>query len=234
MKLAIIDTACANLASLKFALDRMGFESVITSEINELERADKLFLPGVGTAAKAMASLKEKNLVSFLQSTQKPLLGICLGMQILGRFSQELSQKTLGIMDFETLKFKEKRGFTLPHMGWNDVKIVAESEFKGEALNLNDKLGAQNKAQPNKESQNKEFKANNNNASALFKGLDGAYFYFVHSYCVPLNAFSLAKCEYSEVFSAALNYNNFYGVQFHPERSGEAGELLLRNFIKEI
>ena len=97
-------------------------------------------------------------------------------------------------MPFEVRKFKERAGFTLPHMGWNDISILREN--------------------------------------ALFTGLNGAYFYFVHSFCVALSEFTLAECEYCEPFSAALMKDNFFGVQFHPERSGEAGELLLQNFVK--
>ncbi|MBS4407359.1 imidazole glycerol phosphate synthase subunit HisH [Campylobacter vulpis] len=191
MKLYIIDTACANLASLKFSLERLGFKTEISRDLKELEKADKLFLPGVGTAATAMRNLNEFKLCEFIKNTQKPLLGICLGLQILGELSEELEQKTLGIMPFKTLKFEVKEDFSLPHMGWNEV----ESE------------------------------------NELFKGLNGAYFYFVHSYCVGLNDYTIATCEYSKLFSAAVKKGNFYGVQFHPERSGEAGELLLKNFI---
>ena len=192
MKLGIINTACANLASLEFALKRLDFSVFISDNIKELEKADKLFLPGVGTAYKAMLSLEQKRLVDFIKNTKKPLLGICLGMQILGEFSQELNQKTLGIMSFETLKFSQKEGFSLPHMGWNDVT----------------------------------------SSHALFKGLNGAFFYFVHSYCVKQSEDKIATCTYSENFIASIAKNNFYGVQFHPERSGEAGEMLLRNFVK--
>ncbi|CAG9469279.1 imidazole glycerol phosphate synthase subunit HisH [Campylobacter upsaliensis] len=191
MKLYIIDTACANLASLKFSLERLAYKAEISRDLKELEKADKLFLPGVGTAATAMRNLEKFGLCEFIKSTQKPLLGICLGMQILGDFSEELEQKTLGIMPFKTLKFEEKEGFSLPHMGWNEIK----------------------------------------SEDTLFKGLNGAYFYFVHSYCVGLNDYTIATCEYSKPFSAAVKKGNFYGVQFHPERSGEAGELLLKNFI---
>ncbi|EAH6025315.1 imidazole glycerol phosphate synthase subunit HisH [Campylobacter upsaliensis] len=191
MKLYIIDTACANLASLKFSLERLAYKAEISRDLKELEKADKLFLPGVGTAATAMRNLEKFGLCEFIKSTQKPLLGICLGMQILGDFSEELEQKTLGIMPFKILKFEEKEGFSLPHMGWNEIK----------------------------------------SEDTLFKGLNGAYFYFVHSYCVGLNDYTIATCEYSKPFSAAVKKGNFYGVQFHPERSGEAGELLLKNFI---
>ncbi|EAH6236356.1 imidazole glycerol phosphate synthase subunit HisH [Campylobacter upsaliensis] len=191
MKLYIIDTACANLASLKFSLERLAYKAEISRDLKELEKADKLFLPGVGTAATAMKNLEKFGLCEFIKSTQKPLLGICLGMQILGDFSEELEQKTLGIMPFKTLKFEEKEGFSLPHMGWNEIK----------------------------------------SEDTLFKGLNEAYFYFVHSYCVGLNDYTIATCEYSKPFSAAVKKGNFYGVQFHPERSGEAGELLLKNFI---
>lgn len=193
MRLAIIDTKCANLASLRVALDRLGFDAFISSEQAELEKADKLFLPGVGTAQKAMMNLENLGLCDFVRGTKKPLLGICLGMQLLGEFSAELNQKTLGIMPFEVREFKVREGFTLPHMGWNDIEIMRENP--------------------------------------LFKGLNGAYFYFVHSFCVSLSEFTLAKCEHSEPFSAALMSKNFFGVQFHPERSGEAGEVLLKNFV---
>lgn len=194
MKITIIDTACANLASLKFALDRLGFTSQISRDLKILESSDKLLLPGVGTALKAMNNLEKFKLTHFIQNTQKPLLGICLGMQLLGEFSQELHQKTLNLIPFETKEFIPKQGFTLPHMGWNEV--LSQNE--------------------------------------LFKGLNGAYFYFVHSYCVDLNPYTIASCEYSQNFSAAVAKDNFYGVQFHPERSAEAGELLLKNFIQNI
>ncbi|ECP9048675.1 imidazole glycerol phosphate synthase subunit HisH, partial [Campylobacter jejuni] len=134
------------------------------------------------------------NLINFIQNTKKPLLGICLGMQILGNFSEELNQETLKLIDFTTQKFKAKEGFTFPHMGWNEVY----------------------------------------SSHALFKGLEGAYFYFVHSYCVGLGKYTIADCEYSQKFSASVMKDNFYGVQFHPERSSEAGEILISNFIKDI
>lgn len=111
----------------------------------------------------------------------------------MSEFSQELQQKTLSIMPFKVFEFKQKQGFTLPHMGWNSIEIIKENP--------------------------------------LFQGLNQAYFYFVHSFCVHLNEFSIAKCEYSEPFTAALMNENFFGVQFHPERSGEAGEILLKNFV---
>lgn len=194
MKLVIIDTACANLASLKFCLDRLGFNTKISRDLKDLENADKLFLPGVGTAAKAMSNLESFHLVDFLKNTKKPMLGICLGMQILGDFSEELEQKTLGIIPFKTQIFTLPKEYSLPHMGWNEVSST----------------------------------------HPLFKGLNGAYFYFVHSYCVALNDYTIASCEYGVKFSASLAKDNFYGVQFHPERSGEVGERLILNFIKDI
>ena len=184
MKITIIDTACANLASLKFALDRLGFKNQISKDLKILENSDKLLLPGVGTALKAMNNLENFKLIDFIKNTQKPLLGICLGMQLLGEFSEELSQNTLNIIPFKTSKFEEKQGYALPHMGWNQVLSQHE----------------------------------------LFKGLQGGYFYFVHSYCVKLNPYTIATCEYSKPFSAAVAKDNFYGVQFHPERSAEAGD----------
>lgn len=194
MKIIIIDTACADCLSLKFCLDRLGFNATISRDLKELESADKLFLPGVGIAKEAMKNLEQFNLIDFIQNTKKPLLGICLGMQILGNFSEELNQETLKLIDFTTQKFKAKEGFTFPHMGWNEVY----------------------------------------SSHALFKGLEGAYFYFVHSYCVGLGKYTIADCEYSQKFSASVMKDNFYGVQFHPERSSEAGEILISNFIKDI
>ncbi|EOH2884433.1 imidazole glycerol phosphate synthase subunit HisH [Campylobacter coli] len=194
MKLIIIDTACANLASLKFCLDRLGFNAKISRDLKDLENADKLFLPGVGTAAKAMSNLESFNLTNFIKNTKKPLLGICLGMQILGDFSEELDQETLGIIPFKTQKFELPKEYSLPHMGWNEVV----------------------------------------SSHPLFKGLNGAYFYFVHSYHVALNDYAIATSDYGVKFSASLAKDNFYGVQFHPERSGEAGEILISNFIKDI
>ena len=194
MKLIIIDTACANLASLKFCLDRLGFNAKISRDLNDLENADKLFLPGFGTAAKAMSNLESFNLTNFIKNTKKPLLGICLGMQILGDFSEELDQETLGIIPFKTQKFELPKEYSLPHMGWNEVA----------------------------------------SSHPLFKGLNGAYFYFVHSYHVALNDYTIATSDYGVKFSASLAKDNFYGVQFHPERSGEAGEILISNFIKDI
>ncbi|EOA0676726.1 imidazole glycerol phosphate synthase subunit HisH [Campylobacter coli] len=194
MKIIIIDTACANLASLKFCLDRLGFNATISRDLKELESADKLFLPGVGTAKEAMKNLEQFNLIDFIQNTKKPLLGICLGMQILGDFSEELDQETLGIIPFKTQKFELPKEYSLPHMGWNEVA----------------------------------------SSHPLFKGLNGAYFYFVHSYHVALNDYAIATSDYGVKFSASLAKDNFYGVQFHPERSGEAGEILISNFIKDI
>ena len=126
MKIIIIDTACANLASLKFCLDRLGFNATISRDLKELESADKLFLPGVGTAKEAMKNLEQFNLIDFIQNTKKPLLGICLGMQILGNFSEELNQETLKLIDFTTQKFKAKEGFTFPHMGWNELILTQD------------------------------------------------------------------------------------------------------------
>ncbi|MDO4674858.1 imidazole glycerol phosphate synthase subunit HisH [Campylobacter sp.] len=191
MRLAIIDSSCANLASLAFCLERLGFKASISKDVKDLERADKLFLPGVGTARRAILHLKDSGLIPFIQNTSKPVFGICLGMQLLGEFSEELNQTTLGVLPFQTRKLKAKPGFCLPHMGWNSVESTHD----------------------------------------LFAGLNGAYFYFTHSYCIEVNPYTIASCTYTEPFSAAVARGNFYGVQFHPERSGEAGELLLKNFI---
>lgn len=191
MKLYIIDAAYTNLASLRFSLERLAYKAEISRDLEELRKADKFFSPGVDIATTAMKNLEKFGLCGFIKSTQKPLLGICLGIQILGDLSEELEQKTLGIIPFKTLRFEEKGSFSLSYMGWNEIR----------------------------------------SEGTLFKGLDEAYFYFVHSRCTRLSDYTTATCEYSKPFSAAVRKGNFYGVQFHPERSGEAGGLLLENLI---
>ena len=163
-----------------------------------IKSADKVFLPGVGTAAAAMASIKQKALVDTLQTLIQPVLGVCLGMQLMVETSAEGGFQGAGNIDCLNLMpghvaRMESKGVRLPHMGWNTVAHKEES---------------------------------------LFKGIpQDTYFYFVHSFAVPEYEHTLASCTYGKTFSAAINKNNFYGVQFHPERSGEAGAQLLTNFV---
>ncbi|CAI8746946.1 imidazole glycerol phosphate synthase subunit HisH [Kosakonia quasisacchari] len=195
MNVVILDTGCANLNSVKSAVSRHGYEPQVSRDPDVVLRADKLFLPGVGTAQAAMDQLRERDLIELVKACTQPVLGICLGMQLLGRFSEETrGVDMLGIIEQDVPKMKDV-GLPLPHMGWNQVYAKA--------------------------------------GNRLFQGIeDGAYFYFVHSYAMPVNAYTIARCDYGEPFTAAVQKDNFYGVQFHPERSGRAGAQLLKNFLE--
>ncbi|WP_218311329.1 imidazole glycerol phosphate synthase subunit HisH [Alteromonas antoniana] len=195
-RIVIVNTGCANISSVRFALERLGVSVEVSSEDNVIKSADKVFLPGVGSAFAAMQSIEAKNLTATLQQLTQPVLGVCLGMQLMVESSAESRDgnvNCLGLMPgrVERLKAGDLR---LPHMGWNTVKAQSDSP--------------------------------------LFTGIpDDTYFYFVHSFAVPVYERTLASCEYGQPFSAALEYKNYFGVQFHPERSGEAGAQLLTNFV---
>ncbi|MCT4706773.1 imidazole glycerol phosphate synthase subunit HisH [Enterobacteriaceae bacterium H11S18] len=195
MDVVILDTGCANLLSVKSSIKRLGYDPVVSRDADTVLRADKLFLPGVGTAQAAMDQIRERDLIELIQACTQPVLGICLGMQILGSHSDEnQGVKTLGIIDEPVLKMTD-HGLPLPHMGWNRVYPKA--------------------------------------GDRLFRGIeDGAYFYFVHSYAMPVCSSTIAQASYGEPFTAAVQKDNFYGVQFHPERSGAAGAKLLKNFLE--
>ena len=199
-KVVIIDTGCANVSSVKFAIERLGYAVETSKEPEVVLAADKLFLPGVGTASEAMKNLQERDLVSLVKQVEKPLLGICLGMQLLGKLSQEKGQKAdelvecLGLCDGE-VRLLETGDLPLPHMGWNTVTAI-----------------------PN---------------HPLFKNIEeGEYFYFVHSFAMPVGNYTIARCDYGNPFTAAVQSGNYYGVQFHPERSSKAGSKLIQNFLE--
>ncbi|MGL6121314.1 MAG: imidazole glycerol phosphate synthase subunit HisH [Fusobacteriaceae bacterium] len=195
MKVAIIDSGGANINSIVFAMEKLGVSPIFTSDKNIISAADKIILPGVGAAGNAMKILEAKNLVSFIREIKKPIMGICLGMQILFELSEENNTKCLGVIDGKVKKFSIKENFPVPHMGWNSIKIKK--------------------------------------SSPLLSGInDGAYFYFVHSFFSPVyEEYTLAEAEYSENISAIIQKENFYGCQFHPEKSGEAGLKILENFL---
>lgn len=195
MDVVILDTGCANLNSVRSAIQRHGYEPQVSRDPDVVLRADKLFLPGVGTAQAAMDQIRERELIGLIKACTQPVLGICLGMQLLGSYSEESNGvDLLGIIDQQVPKMTDV-GLPLPHMGWNRVYPKA--------------------------------------GNRLFRGIeDGAYFYFVHSYAMPVNAHTIAQCSYGEPFTAAVQKDNFFGVQFHPERSGAAGALLLKNFLE--
>lgn len=195
MNVVILDTGCANLNSVKSAIGRHGYEPMVSRDPEVVLRADKLFLPGVGTAQAAMDQLRDRELIDLIKACTQPVLGICLGMQLLGKRSEENNGvDLLGIIEEEVPKMTD-HGLPLPHMGWNRVYAKA--------------------------------------GDRLFRGIEeGAYFYLVHSYAMPVNPYTIAQCNYGEAFTAAVQKDNFFGVQFHPERSGSAGAQLLKNFLE--
>jgi len=190
----IIDTGCANISSLKFALERLTAYVVVTDQPETILSADRVFLPGVGTANYAMGVLEQKGLTQVIKKLTQPVLGICLGMQMLTTSSSEGDTVCMNLIPghVKTLDAQELR---LPHMGWNTLTQITDHP--------------------------------------LFQDISqDEYFYFVHSYVAELSKWTIASCEYGSQFSAALAYKNFMGVQFHPERSGQMGSQLLKNFLE--
>lgn len=193
--IAIVDYDAGNIRSVCNALERLGVEYILSSDPKVIQGAEKVILPGVGNAAEAMASLRSKGLCEIIKGLRRPVLGICVGMQIMCRDSEEGDAKCLGIFDSHVKLFKPSENAKVPHMGWNCI---------------------------------------GNLDSKLLKDLKGGcYVYFVHSYYPSLCPDTIATCKHGDtLFSAALKYENFYGTQFHPEKSGDIGETILKNFIK--
>jgi glutamine amidotransferase len=192
--IAIVDYKMGNLRSVENALRRLGAEFVVTADADEIKRADRVLLPGVGNAAEAMENLRKAGLVEVIRSLRRPVLGICVGMQVMCRHSEEGDVECLNIFDARVKRFVPAPDVKVPHMGWNRI---------------------------------------GNLESKLFKGLDGgSYVYFVHSYYPELCPDTIATSHHGVMFSAALKYENFYGTQFHPEKSGDVGERIIENFLK--
>ena len=192
--IAIIDYKMGNLRSVENALKRLGAEFCVTADPAVIRSADRVLLPGVGNAAEAMHNLREAGLVEVIRSLRRPVLGICVGMQVMCRHSEEGDVECLNIFDSRVKRFTPAPDLKVPHMGWNQI---------------------------------------GNLESKLFKGLDGgSYVYFVHSYYPELCPATIATSRHGVMFSAALKYENFYGTQFHPEKSGDVGERIIENFLK--
>ena len=194
MKLVIIDYGAGNIQSIKFAIQRLGFEAVLSHDAEELRQADKVIFPGVGEASSAMAKLRETGLDKLISTLKQPVLGICLGMQLMCSSSEEGNTTGLGIFDLDVVKFPNT--VKVPQIGWNQITELQ---------------------------------------SDLFKGVpERSYIYLVHSFYAPKGEDTIAESDYALPYSAALQKNNFYGVQFHPEKSSEVGSTILENFLKVI
>lgn len=195
--IAIVDYDTGNLCSVWNAIKRIGVQYVITDDAEVIKKADKVLLPGVGEASSAMDKLRERGLCEVIKGLTQPVLGICIGMQLMCRSSEEGNTTCLGIFDTDVKRFSADKdmGVKVPHMGWNEIH------------NLKSPL--------------------------LDKIREGEFLYFVHSFAPQICAETIATSENGMLFSAALNKGNFYGTQFHPEKSGTIGEIILKNFIEK-
>ena len=192
--ITLVDYDAGNIRSVGNALSRLGAEYELTADPARIAKASKVILPGVGNAAEAMAHLQERGLCEVIRQLRVPVLGICVGLQVLCKSSEEGPVDCLGIFDARIRRFPENPEAKVPHMGWNNI---------------------------------------GNLETKLFKDLpDGSYVYFVHSYYPELCPDTIATCRHGDtLFSAALRWENFYGTQFHPEKSGSAGAAILQNFL---
>lgn len=194
-RLAIIDSGGANIASLQFAIQRLGVESELTTDPKRVRAASHVLLPGVGAASDCMSRLQRAGLVDTVRSLKQPLLGICVGMQLLFESSEEGNVECLGLLPGRVQRFANMGDLPVPHMGWNQLEF-----------------------QP---------------GSPLLDDIEpGAYVYYVHSYAAPVNRLTLATTNYGRPFSAMVQRDNVFGVQFHPERSARTGAQLLKNFLQ--
>jgi imidazole glycerol-phosphate synthase subunit HisH len=190
----VIVASGANIASLQFALERRGASAQVSADAKRIQAATHVILPGVGAAADAMTRLRQNGLDQVIPKLAQPVLGICLGMQLLYEASEEGRAHCLGIIPGLAARFIEVPGRPVPHMGWNTLEIQRDSR-------LLEGLGSED------------------------------YAYFVHSYALPLSEATVATCRYGVPFSACVESRNFYGVQFHPERSAAVGARVLQNFL---
>lgn len=196
--IALIKYNAGNVTSVLSALSRIGADAILTSDLDEIRGADKVIFPGVGEASSAMAYLKETGLDCVIKSLKQPFLGICLGLQLMCKVSEEGNVEALSLFpNVSVRRFPDDRGYKIPHVGWNTIKVCEDK---------------------------------------LFSGIkDDSYVYFVHSYYAEKcdNAISISSYDGIE-FSSGIKKDNFYGLQFHPEKSGEVGERILRNFVELV
>lgn len=207
MTVAVVKYNAGNIYSVIHALQRLGVEPVLTDDAETLRTADKVIFPGQGEASNAMQYLREHGLDEVIRSLKNPILGICIGQQLMCRHSEEGNVDCLGIFDVDVVRFQPQRHEDkVPHMGWNTIEFGQKT--KGD-------------------------KAIKQDICPLFKGFEGGeYVYFVHSYYVPLCTDTSAVTDYIQPYSAAMHRDNFYATQFHPEKSGSVGERILKNFLE--
>ena len=192
MNLAIIKYNAGNIQSVMIALERLGVNAVVTDDVEEIKNADRVIFPGVGEASTAMDYLKEKKLDELIRNLKQPVLGICLGMQLLCDHSEENDTDCLGIIPIQVKRFSDPQ-LKIPQMGWNSIHGLK---------------------------------------SSLFKNIEeGSFIYNVHSYYAVDSEYSIATCNYGLYYSAAIHKDNFYGVQFHTEKSADTGDRILKNFL---
>lgn len=192
--IAVIKYNAGNIRSVAFALERLGIDFTITDTHEEIQRADKVIFPGVGEASSTMAYLRDRKLDKVIKELKQPVLGICLGMQLMCAYSEENNTTCLGIFEEPVKLFKPEHKEKVPHMGWNSLALTK---------------------------------------NWLDPSVDDGYVYFVHSYYVPVNSYTAAVTEYIIPFSSALKKDNFYAVQFHPEKSATIGEKILLSFLNK-
>ncbi|MGC4034847.1 MAG: imidazole glycerol phosphate synthase subunit HisH [Chitinophagaceae bacterium] len=195
MELTIIKYNAGNIQSVLYALERIGVSAIVTDDIEQIQKADKVIFPGVGEASTAMNYLKERNLDVLIKSLKQPVLGICLGLQLMCKYSEENDTACMGIFDEKVKLFKpmQDSGVKVPQIGWNTIYDLQTKLFAEVAEN--------------------------------------SYCYFVHGYYAASGKHTIATTDYVQPYSSALHRNNFYGVQFHPEKSATTGEKIIKNFL---
>ncbi|AXT49388.1 imidazole glycerol phosphate synthase subunit HisH [Aquimarina sp. BL5] len=191
MKIVIINYGAGNIQSIKFAIQRLGYEAILSDDPDEIRAADKVIFPGVGEASSAMKKLRASGLDTLVPNLKQPVLGICLGMQLMCNYTEEGKTEGLGIFHTDVVRFNH--GVKVPQIGWNQIESLKSPLFDGVA--------------------------------------EKEHIYLVHSYYAPIIEETIAQSTYGVTYSTALQKENFYGTQFHPEKSSDAGEKILQNFL---